>query len=129
MKLINALLKFNETSQIKFKGYRLTNFSSEVTSEWEKLGVADYDLGLKLLEKMVSMDKSICFFYGRNFINSSIKAVKNTIFTKEFRSLIEEHKENIYITTYQDEFAHLSCKPNVEIVKYNPAKHKIYPTT
>ena len=52
---------------------------------------------------------------------------KNKIFTVEFRSLIEAHKENIYITTYQDEFAHPSCKPNVEIVKYNPAKYKIYP--
>ncbi len=126
LKLINALLKFNETSQIKFKGYRLTNFSSEVTSEWEKLGVSDYDFELKLLGKWLSLDKPICFFYGRNFINSSIKDVKNIIFTSEFRSLIETHKENIYITTYQDEFAHPSCKPNVEIVKYNPNKHKIY---
>lgn len=127
LNLTNALLKFNEASQTKFKGYRLTNFSSKVTSKWEQLGVADYDFELKFLEKWLSMDKPICFFYGRNFINSSIKAVKNKIFTVEFRSLIEAHKENIYITTYQDEFAHPSCKPNVEIVKYNPAKYKIYP--
>lgn len=79
MNLINALLKFNEDSQTKFKGYRLTNFSSKVTSKWKQLGVADYDFKLKFLEKWLSMDKPICFFYVRNFISSSIKVVKNKI--------------------------------------------------
>ena len=127
LKLINALLKFNETSPKKFKGYRLTNFSSKVDSQCENLSLIDYDFELKILEKWLGMNRPICLFYGRDFVNSSSKDIKNTIFTAKFRSLIEEHSDNIYITMYQGKFAHPSCKPNVEIVKYIPDKHTIYP--
>lgn len=127
LKLINALLKFNETSPKKFKGYILTNFSSKVDSQWKQLSVADYDFELKVLEKWLGMNRPICLFYGPYFINSSSKDIKNTIFTNKFRSLIEEYRENIFITTYNGKFVHPSHNPTVEIEKYNPDEHTIYP--
>lgn len=127
LKLINALLKFNETSQIKFKGYRLANFSSKVTPRCKELIVNDYDFDLNILKKWLKRKKPICLFYGRDFASSSKKSIKDRIFTPEYINLIKEHSQSIYITIYQDEFAHPSCKPNVEIVRYNPEKHAIYP--
>ncbi|MGN0796485.1 MAG: hypothetical protein ACI4MT_05990 [Christensenellales bacterium] len=128
LKLINALLRFNEISPKKYKGYRLTNFSSKVTSQWENLSVDEYDFELKLLEKWLETNRPICLFYGPHFINSSTKDIKNTIFTNKFRSLIEEYRENIFITTYNGKFAHPSHNPTVEIEKYNPNLHILYPT-
>ena len=127
LKLINALLRFNETSPKKIKGYRLTNFSSKVDSQCENLSLIDYDFELKILEKWLETNRPICLFYGRNFINSSRKGVKRRIFTPEFINLIEKHRENIYITMDNEGFAHPSRNSNVEMVKYNPDKHTIYP--
>ncbi len=122
LKLINALIQYNKGNKGReFKGYKLVNFSSVVSSQMKSLSIGDYDLNIEILEKWLKKGRCICLFYGRDFVTgtSVSVAIKNKIFSSRFIQLIKKYKTQIYVTTFDGKFSHPSRLSGVKIEQYN----------